>query len=411
MKIMLLTIGTRGDVQPYVALGQELRARGHDVVITTSKNSTDMIKAAGLRANPLNADTEQLMKGPEAKAAVSSVTGRIKAVRWTENVMRKQFEDMWRIGLAEKPDLILHSAKGLLAPYLARKLGGKAVPVFLQPGFAPTKDNPSFMVTTRDLGEWGNLISHETMLGALWIGNRFVQWNWERETGIDLGPSLNVLGGWGAGGLRIHAYSPHISPLPKDYPKTERMSGYLFRHPERWDPPADLAAFLKAGPPPVYVGFGSMPGIDPVRQTQTVLEALKRNGQRGVIATGWGGLSDVEAGNDIHVLKAAPHSWLFPRMAAVVHHGGSGTTHEGLRWGRPTVICPFVMDQPYWGKAVSELGVGAAPIRQENLTVKNLSDAINFALGPGVIMRAGKLGDVLQKEDGAAAIADIIEAL
>jgi sterol 3beta-glucosyltransferase len=407
MKVMLLTLGTRGDVQPYIAMGRELSARGHEVFICTSRDSGEMIEAAGLRHRLLSADSRTLVTGPRATAAVMSLTGRIMALRWAEKILREQLHEMWQIGLDEAPDVILHSSKGILAPHLARKLGGKAVPVFLQPGFAPSGEIPPFVLTSHDLGRLGNRLSHEALLAALRVGNEIVSW----ASGIATGPRLDPIVGWGAGGLRLHAYSPTLSPPPGDFPRTDRMTGYPFMAPEPWEPPADLAAFLEAGSAPVYVGFGSMPGIDPEGQTRTVVAALRATNQRGIIATGWGGLAKIDHSADIHVLQAAPHGWLFPRVAAVVHHGGSGSTHEGLRWGRPSVVCPLLLDQPYWGGQVAKLGAGPKPIPQTSLTAEALAAAIHAALSAPVRARAAELGETLRSEDGCARIADLVEAL
>ena len=407
MKFMLITLGTRGDVQPYIALGKAIQARGHTVFICTSRDAGEMIETAGLRHRPLKADAKALVTGPEAAAAAMSLSGRIMALPWVEKVIREQLQEMWKIGLDEAPDMILYSPKGILAPHLARKLGAKAVPVFLQPGFVPTSEIRPFVLTSQDLGRIGNRISHEALLATLRVGTEFASW----ASGIATGPRIAPLGGWGAGGLRLHAYSPTLSPPPHDFPDSDRMTGYPFQDPAPWDPPEALETFLEAGPPPVYVGFGSMPGINAEAQTRTVLAALKETGQRGVIATGWGGLSRMGHQDDIHILQAAPHSWLFPRMAAVIHHGGAGTTHEGLRWGRPTVICPLFLDQPYWGQQIANLGAGATPVPQKSLTVPSLAKAIDQVLQPQVLSRATEIGESLRSENGCARIADLLEAL
>jgi sterol 3beta-glucosyltransferase len=159
------------------------------------------------------------------------------------------------------------------------------------------------------------------------------------------------------------------------------------------------------------VGFGSMAGPDAPRLTAVVAEALARAGQRGVLATGWGGLS---AGNSpdrdhVFVLREAPHSWLFPRVAAVVHHGGAGTTHEGLRWGRPTLACPVFGDQPFWGRRVAALGAGPRSIPQRSITTEVLADAIRgLATDPRMRERARTLGESIRSERGVTVAVDAI---
>ncbi len=136
---------------------------------------------------------------------------------------------------------------------------------------------------------------------------------------------------------------------------------------------------------------------------------LARSGWRGVLETVWGGLAKIELPNSVHMLETAPHSWLFRRCAAVVHHGGAGTTHEGLRWGRPTIICPFAVDQPFWGRRVAALGVGPSPIPQKTLSTDKLATALTAVRDPAMIARAEALGAKIRSERGTEAAADVIE--
>lgn len=147
--------------------------------------------------------------------------------------------------------------------------------------------------------------------------------------------------------------------------------------------------------------------LDHARTTDALVGALARTGLRAVVATGWGGIAGF-TGDNVHVVDAVPHSWLFPRVAAVVHHGGSGTTHEGLRWGRPSVVCPLSLDQPSFGARVQALGAGPAPIRQKRLTADGLARALDAALAPETRACAEEIGARLRHEDGvAAAVAEI----
>ena len=171
-----------------------------------------------------------------------------------------------------------------------------------------------------------------------------------------------------------------------------------------------LARFLDAGPPPVYVGFGSMPTEDAQRLTRIVVDALDRAGERGVLATGWGGLDDTVKTDRIHMLDAAPHDWLFPRCAAVVHHGGAGTTHEGLRWGRPLIVCPVFGDQPFWGQRVQATGAGPTPLPQKRLKPEKLAEALVAVREPAMTSRAAEIGKAMQEEPGADGAASALES-
>ena len=172
--------------------------------------------------------------------------------------------------------------------------------------------------------------------------------------------------------------------------------------------PESLEGFLQRGAPPVYVGFGSMPATDAERVTTEVIGALRKTGRRGVLSTGWGGLRELSSSEDVFVLQSAPHELLFPRCSLVVHHGGAGTTHEGLRWGRPTVICPAGVDQPFWARRLRAIGVAPEALPLKHLDAASLAQRIEAALSPEIAVRAEELGRELRAEDGAARAADLI---
>jgi sterol 3beta-glucosyltransferase len=162
-----------------------------------------------------------------------------------------------------------------------------------------------------------------------------------------------------------------------------------------------VVTFLASGPPPVYVGLGSMSGRDAARLTALVLDALRRAGRRGILLSGWAGLGEQDVGDDICVVRDIPHDWLFPQVSAVVHHGGAGTTGAGLRAGKPSVLLPFFADQPFWGRRVHQLGAGPRPIPQKRLTVEGLAAAIRIATtDPHMAGKARMLGERIRAEDG-----------
>lgn len=188
-------------------------------------------------------------------------------------------------------------------------------------------------------------------------------------------------------------------------------TGYWFLDEDpKWQPPADLVDFLEKDQPPVYVGFGSIGNpIQAEQTTRLVVEALQRAGQRGLLATGWSGMSKtVELPPQMYMLESAPHSWLFPRMAAVVHHGGAATTAAGLRAGVPNIIIPHGNDQFAWGRRMWELGAGAKPIPRKKLTAENLAEAIRAALSQEIKENVQILGQKIRTEDGAVTAAKVI---
>ncbi len=191
------------------------------------------------------------------------------------------------------------------------------------------------------------------------------------------------------------------------------MTGYwLLDAPVTWQPPEALQTFLDAGPPPVYIGLGSMKTRDPAATTELMVQALAQSGQRGILLTGSLGISQAEISDEVFTLAEAPHDWLFPRMAAVVHHGGAGTTAAGLRAGVPTIITPIYGDQFFWGQRVAALGVGPPPIPQKHLTPERLAAAIRLATSDQAMQeRARAVGHTLQEEDGVAQAVRIIETI
>jgi sterol 3beta-glucosyltransferase len=200
----------------------------------------------------------------------------------------------------------------------------------------------------------------------------------------------------------MYPYSPHLLPVPNDFPDHVHVTGYWFLETQTdWQPSPELTEFLTQGTPPIYVGFGSMGAKGAAKRAKIVLEAIKQSGQRGLFARGWGGLKTEDLPADVFILNEVPHDWLFPRVAAVVHHGGAGTTAAGLRAGKPSIICPFLGDQPFWGKLVYESGIGPKPIPQGKLTVDRLREAIQMAVtDESIIRKSSAIGEKIRAEDG-----------
>ena len=209
----------------------------------------------------------------------------------------------------------------------------------------------------------------------------------------------------------IGSYSPIISPKPDDWGKNIYLTGYWFLDPPaNWQPPPTLMNFNNAGAPPVYIGFGSMANRSPQKTTQLVVDALARTGQRGILAAGWGGLDQTLLPDTIFALDSVPHTWLFPRMAAIIHHGGAGTTAAGLRAGLPSMLVPHMGDQHFWAKRVEELGVGPQSIPRRKLTAERLANAITIATkDQDMQARAAALGERIRAEDGVGRAIEIIE--
>jgi sterol 3beta-glucosyltransferase len=215
----------------------------------------------------------------------------------------------------------------------------------------------------------------------------------------------------------MYGFSRHVVPRPPDWGANVHLTGWwALDAPQDWAPPPALARFLADGPPPVYVGFGSMAPRDATALTRTVLDAVARAGERVVLLRGWSGLGELGGGEPLpewaHVVDEVPHAWLFPRCAAIVHHGGAGTTGASLRSGVPSVLVPVFADQPFWGERVRALGVGPAPIMRRALGADGLAAALRQALGDDAMRdRAARLGALLRDEDGVAAAVAVVDRM
>jgi sterol 3beta-glucosyltransferase len=327
--------------------------------------------------------------------------------------MRSMLEEEWRAAHSFAPDLIVYHPKMLGSYHIAEKLGRPLVMAIPLPFYTPTRAFPNPFFAGLRLGGWANLASFRLLKlsDGMYSGmtNRF------RARTLGLPPlrrfADQLVTRAGAAIPVLYPYSRHLLPVPADFPPHVHVTGSWFLEPaEPWEPPPALAAFLAAGPPPVYVGFGSTGGRGAQRRAQAVLDALAQAGQRGVLARGWGGLAPDALPETVFVLDEAPHDWLFPRMAAVVHHGGSGTTAAGLRAGKPTVICPSFGDQPFWGRLVAERGLGPAPLPQRTLSAERLAAAIRVAAGDGAMReRAAALGAQIRAEDGVGNAVAILQ--
>jgi sterol 3beta-glucosyltransferase len=417
-KILILTLGTRGDVQPFVALARRLAASGHDVVLSTGQGFEDMITAAGATPRPVSVNYADIVARPDVTKALHNIVGMIRIARWALQVQRDIAEELWQIGLDTRPDLIVFNPKGVVGTLLGRALKVPAIPVMMQPLFSVTGAFPPQMFNLPNLGPALNRLLHRAFTALLDKGMRPSLKPVLGRLSPDF-PGGRLLAGHlpsGAPAPRLQAYSAALTGISDDWPTTDPVTGYWFRDPDPdYVPPKDLTTFLESGPAPVYVGFGSMPSRKPAELTRTILDAIEATDIRAIVALGWGGL---EAGalrprlrERVHVLKSVPHSWLFPRCAAVVHHGGAGTTHEGLRWGRPSLVCPVFGDQPYWGRQVARLGAGPAPVPTQKLTTDKLSRALRDLKKPTYAKTAAYIADKMAKEGGVDEAAIRLEAI
>ena len=418
MRIAIIAAGSRGDVEPYVALGKGLKNAGHVVRLVSPKNFADLVNSNGLVFWPVDVDVQSITQSAEMQESIGG--GNFLKVM---SQMAKEAEHsaihLAKVGLSacRGMDMILVGMGSLYVGLaLAEKLELPLVQAYYIP-FTPTRLYPSFLIpqTPIRLGGWLNQLSYHLARQVMWQGFRSAD-KLVRQKELDLPPAPF----WGPYNSKftrdnpiLYGFSPSVCPKPSDWENNIHITGYWFLDQgDDWTPPQALVNFLQAGPPPVYIGFGSMSIRKPEETTHLVLKALAQTKQRGIILSGWGGFHADELPDSVFTVESVPFSWLFPRLAAVVHHGGAGTTAAGLRAGVPSVVIPFFGDQPFWGQRVAELGVGPAPIPLRKLTVERLSQAIQTAVNDQTMrQRAADLGAKIQAEDGIASAVAVLQQL
>ncbi len=394
----MLSAGSTGDIEPFVALSARLAERGHEVTLGADAGFENLAPGKGVKFAPIRADFQSLVPTPDGKQP--SLRDDVFPV------MRGMLEDTWGLAEATRPELIVAHDKTLAAPHIAERLGIPHIQALTVPMLTPTSEFPLPAMVRHNLGRVLNRASYRlvAMLKRPYSG---LIRSWRAD-------SLGLLprGKPPRATRTLYCYSPTLVPTPSDWPSDAVATGYWLREDgdeDSVDP--DLRRFVEADPPAVYVGFGSSVGPDPARLGAEIGKAIRGVGTRAVIATGWGGVSDVGASEQIMVTERVPHQWLFPRVAAVVNHGGAGTTAAGLLAGRPTVICPFQGDQHFWGAAVHRAGAGPDPLPAKKLTHERLAATVRGVLQDSAMQRrATELSERIRGEDGAVRASEEIEA-
>ncbi|PSK98433.1 sterol 3beta-glucosyltransferase [Murinocardiopsis flavida] len=420
MKTLLLTHGTRGDVQPFLALARALEAAGHTAVVAGPAAAAPLAADHGVTYRPVDDGPNTLMGDPELSVVMDTglrgVRGAVQAatlVRRIKPLMRQVYADMAEAA-DDGADLVVH-IPGMPGHHIAERLGVPSVPVALQPSWVPTSAFPAPGVPWPAwIPPVFNRASYRLVAMAL-RGQYSVADELRGRLGLDRrrhrhDPLRQADGGHST---LLQAFSRHLLPAGADYPPNVHTTGFWFPPAQEWSPPPELAAFLDAGEPPVFIGFSSLPSADPGRTGHLMADVVRAAGARAVIATGWGGIgAEAPLGNGVHVIDQAPHPWLFPRCAAVVHHGGGGTTGAALAAGRPQVVCPFWGDQPFWAQRAHAAGVATAPQRGQRLTARTLAAAITQATtDPVLIDTARTLGERARVEDGVHYAVEALERI
>ena len=408
MRVAIQTMGSRGDVQPYLALAVGLLQRGHRVQLVAPEQFAPLAARAGIPFVGLSPGFLALVDTGEGKAVLGGHS-RLKAglalLRRARPMLQRLWEEQWAAARAFVPDLVVYHPKALAALPIAERLGVPAILAAPLPGFTPTAAFPTPVLPFASLGILNRASHRISMQGAQLLFGRMLR-DWRAR-------ALGLQGRSARAGpvATLYAYSRHVVPVPPDWSDpTVLVSGYWFLpDASGWQPSRALEAFLSRGEPPVYVGFGSMPGAHPQRFATLVAHGLARAGKRGLIAKIGGAVAFEAAPPHVHVITDAPHDRLFGLVSAALHHGGAGTTAASLRAGLPTIVCPFFGDQPFWGRQVARLGAGPPPLDRKRLDPETLGEAFRATDGPGMRRRAAEIGTKLTDEDGVMAAIAFLE--
>lgn len=405
MLITIATIGSRGDVQPFLALAVALSRAGHCVRLATNEPFRALVNDQGIEFASLGGDIKEIV-GDRGRAALLAADGRpLESFRALKEFVGPLVRDGLRLlrDALDGSDVIMGQ---MLAPGAAHYAERHGLPYF-EVGYdpiVPTRafPHPGAPTTLRPgVASWLSYIGAEQVFWQAFRGDV----NAFRRDVLGLGPAPFL----GPSALPVRrrppallGYSTVIVPRPRDWPDHVTVTGaWCLDPPSSWTPPAKLADFLSSGPAPVYVGFGSMTLEKPEAMTRSLVEGIRRAGRRAVISTGWGSLAEIEAGDDVMFVGDVPHAWLFPRTAGVVHHGGPGTTAEGLRAGVPQLVVPFLSDQPFWGHHVARSGVGPAPVPIAEISAAKMADALVRMGEASMKRRAEEIGYLVRAERGA----------
>ncbi|MEW2418147.1 glycosyltransferase [Streptomyces sp. NPDC046866] len=403
MRILIATAGSRGDVAPYTGLGAALRRAGHEVALAATEAFAPLAAEAGLEFRRLPAD-------PRAHGGVRSQRELLRAA----SAFMTELGEGFAGAVAQGTDLLLLSTTTApLGWHVSEATGIPGLGVYLQPT-APTGDFAPTVMGTRSLGRFGNRAAGRF---ALRMADRVFEPAVARlRESLGL-PALTAVGmrrrqeqaGWPV----LHGFSTALVPRPSDWAPGLEVTGSWWPYADpHGQLPAELVDFLEAGPPPVLVGFGSMAAGEGERLGGIAVRALRRAGLRGVLQSGSAGLAADGGGDDVLTIGDVPHALLFPRLAAVVHHAGAGTSAAALRAGVPSVTVPVAADQPFWAARLAAIGAAPAPVPFRSLTAEGLAGALVDAVRePSYARAAGAAARHMAQEDGAGAVVSAVHRL
>jgi sterol 3beta-glucosyltransferase len=412
MKFVIATLGSRGEADPLIALGLQLRQHGHQVLFIAMEEHETQVRAYGLNFHLVPGNLKASLQSHENRGVWS---GRRNAVtKWKENfflpAFRRLLDSIWE--QAHRADALVLGS-GLIAAQRAGAI--LQIPTFITccfPGLSPTRHFPHLMGPQFRLGPWFNRISY--LRNRLFPLDEYrVIADWHRQT-LEIAPPRRYEDYLVQNGRQVpilYCYSEHLFPSPPDWNGSVCVSGY-WSLPEdpTWKPPLKLVDYLHDGPPPVCISFSSMIGAKPEKTTELVMDAIRHISCRVLVCGGWGGLHNVAMPDNAFFIESAPFQWLFQYVSLVVHHGGAGIVGTAAKAGKPAVVCPVGADHPFWAQVAYDRKIAPAFRMHHQLTSNWLARSINIALAsPEMAQAAKEIGHKLQKEDSFGKAIGFIE--
>ena len=415
--ITLLTSGTRGDVQPYVALGLGLQAAGRAVRLVAPEAFRSFVAPSGLPFTSFEGNPSELLARPDAQAALNDSGNPIRTLRASlryareaRPVYRQMLESAWDACQGSRALVI--GLPTVWGAHIAEALRIPVASAFLQP-FARTRAHPSALLPTRI--RWGgraNTLTQHLVEQAMWLPWRGIVNAWRTRTlGLPAAPLLYPYAEmYGPNAVAVYGYSPAVAPRPADWPAGHQVTGYWFWDDDfGWQPPEGLESFLSEQPSAFSLSFGTAALRDPEAMLPLVMRAIALSGTRAVITAPLAWHAALARSLRVFPITGAPHAWLFARVAGAVHHGGAGTTGYSLRAGLPTLVIPHATDQFYWGDRIAALGAGPPLLTRHTLTADALAAALGQLAGDAAMRaRAAAIGRLIQAEDSVARAVEIL---
>jgi sterol 3beta-glucosyltransferase len=399
MKIAIVCNDTRGGVQPYLALGLGLQHAGRDVRAVAPSEFTPMFAQNGIPMSPLSGGDDVA----RMRAMGMEEKGTLATLRFMRERLPRRMAD-WTLeplDACNGVDMMTGGIGGMIIRLsVADRLGVPFIPTHLQPFGVRTSVYPGLLLPWFPTWLSGAAIkfSHVVSDQVALMPFRSAMMK-ARKKALGLSGKPRAANGQPV----LYGFSRYVLPAPTESDAGQHVTGYWNMPAQNWQPPTALDEFMAQGNTIVSFGFGSMMGQKPEELTEIVKIAIHKLGIRGVMITGSGMLANTQSSDQLYSINSIPHDWLFPRVHAVVHHGGAGTTGAALQAGVPSVIVPFAVDQPFWAGRVEALGVGGTSIARRKLTVEKLVSSLQQVLGDTKIQQAAKrLGEKIRTENGVA---------